>query len=185
MNVKQFASEMRAAIADIRSKGAKNISCDNLISYLNQVVDSTDAEHTQADLERYKAELQNLNESQLEMFRSVITAGQAAIKSSLLLNGGAAVALLAFMGHLTQQTPERVADFATCLLLFTFGALAIVIVSGFTYLSQWFYTSNSSNARQWGFVFNLCCIALGVVSYVLFAWGLLEVYCEFVHYVNE
>lgn len=185
MNVKQFASQMRTAIVDIRSKGAKNIPCDSLIAYLNQVVDSADAEHSQADLERYKAKLQNLNESQAEMFRSVIAAGQAAIRSSLLLNGGAAVALLAFMGHLAQHTPAKVVDFAICLLLFTLGALAIVMVSGGTYLSQWFYASNSSRTQQLGFVLNIVCIVLDILSYALFTGGLIEIYYEFRQYGNE
>ena len=185
MNVKQFAEELRTAIASVQSNGIKNIQCDNLISYLDKVIQSPNAEPSTGDIEHYRAQLQNLNESRLELFRSVITAGQAAIKSSLLLNGGAAIALLAFMGHLTQHTPVKVADFAVCLVLFTLGALVIVIVSGFSYLSQWLYASNYSYTQKWGFFFNIVCILLGILSCALFAWGLIEIYYEFRHYVSE
>ena len=185
MTVKQFASELRAAISDAQSNGTKSIRCDNLIAYLDKVIQSPDAEPLNVDIERYRAQLQNWNESSLELFRSVITAGQAAIRSSLLLNGGAAVALLAFLGHLAQHNSDKVADFAKCLVLFSFGALAIVVVSGFTYLSQWLYASNSSSVQKSGFFFNIVCILLGMLSYGFFVWGLIEVHYEFRHYVSE
>jgi len=82
------------------------------------------------------------------MFRSAITAGQSAIKSSFLLNGGAAVALLAFIGHLATIDKSYVATFASSLLPFAYGALAISITSGFTYLSQWLYASEHKYAKN-------------------------------------
>ena len=194
MNVKQFSSELRAAIADVQSKGIRSIRCDNLIAYLDRVIQSPNEEPSNVDIERYRAQLQNLNESRMELFRSVITAGQAAIRSSLLLNGGAAVALLAFMGHLAQHNSGKAADFATCLVLFSLGALSIVMVAGFTYLSQFLYASNFSSFHKWGVVFHVqkwgvafhtVCILLGILSYAFFVWGLIEVQYEFRHYVSE
>ena len=184
MNTKQFATEMRTAIADIQSKGINSIPCNNLIAYLDNVISSPGVEPSQVEVANYKARLQNLNESRLEMFRSVITAGQGAIRSSLLLNGGAAVALLAFMGHLAQHDSEKVTSFAICLVAFAFGSLAIVMTSGLTYLSQWFYASDSSSAQKCGRCLNVSSIILGVISYGLFAWGIFEVYCEFQHYAG-
>ena len=145
MNAKQFATQMKTMIEDIKSKGTAAIYCDNIIAYLNEVQNSPEPEPTPVDFERYKADLQNWieankyqHEGNLEMFRSVITSGQGAIKSSLLLNGGAAVALLAFIAHLAELQRDKVSEFASCLLLFAFGVLAIVVTSGCTYLSQWF-----------------------------------------------
>ena len=109
MSVKQFAAQMKATIEDIKSKGTAAIYCDNIIAYLNEVQNSPEPEPTLLEIERYKADLQNWieankhqHEGNLEMFRSVITAGQGAIKSSFLLNGGAAVAVLAFIAHISQ-----------------------------------------------------------------------------------
>lgn len=180
---------MRKLIEDIKSKGTAAIYCDNLIDYLKEVENSPEAELTPLEIEKYKADLQNwvttnkcAHESQLEMFRSVILAGQGAIKSSFLLNGGAAAALLAFTGHLAQFNPNKVAEFGSCLLPFTYGVLAVAITSGATYLSQWLYASDKKPAQRAGFVFNIVCITLGLASYALFIWGLFATYQAFKAY---
>lgn len=189
MNAKQFAAQMKTMIQDIKSKGTAAIYCDNIIAYLDEVQSSPESEPTQVDIERYRADLQNWieankhqHEGNLEMFRSVITSGQNAIKSSLLLNGGAAVALLAFIAHLAEVRADKVPEFAACLLPFAFGVLAIVVTSGCTYLSQWFYSGQLSWAKRAGFVLNILCILLGISSYVLFTYGLLTSYGVFVAY---
>jgi hypothetical protein len=113
MIAKQFAGQMNAVIKDLKAKGSAAISCDNLIAYLSEVEQSPETELTPLEVEKYKADLQNWvetnkarNESQLEMFRSVITAGQNAIKATFLLNGAAAIAMLAFVSHLAQFKPD-------------------------------------------------------------------------------
>src|SRR6185437_9417296 len=152
MSAKRFAAEMKAAIAGIKANGAATIPCDNLIAYLDQVLNSSEQDPPQVEMEQFKANLQNWIEAnkqvhagQMEMFRSVITSGQGAIKSSFLLNGGAAVAILAFIGHLAQFDAAKVPVFASCLVLFAYGVFAVAVTSGSTYLSQWFYAST----HQW------------------------------------
>lgn len=179
MTTKQFAAQMKSMIEDIKSKGTAAIYCDNLIAYLSEVQNSPEIEPTPLEIEQYKADLQNwiesnklVHESNLEMFRSVISSGQNAIKSSFLLNGGASVALLAFISHLAQFEPSKVAAFGHCLLPFTLGVLAISVTSGFTYLSQWLYDSTNASVRKAGFVINILCIILGLSSYAFFTWGL-------------
>ena len=186
MSTKSFAVQLRELIEDLKSKGTAAIYCDNLIAYLKEVEMSPGMELTPIEMERFKADLQgwiearkSQHESQLEMFRSVISAGQSAIKSSFLLNGGGAVALLAFISHLAQFKPMAVPTFGECMLPFTLGVLAIAMASGFTYLSQWLYASPSSKAKRTGFVLNVICIALGFISYGFFAWGLLTTFSAF------
>lgn len=187
MSAKQFAAEMKAAIADIKAKGATAVPCDNLIAYLDQVQRSPESDPPQVEMDRFKANLQNwielnkqVHEGQLEMFRSVITSGQGAIKSSLLLNGGAAVAMLAFIGHLAQFTVAKVPVFAACLVPFAYGVLSIAVTSGATYLSQWFYASAWPRHQRVGFCLNILCIVFGLASYALFIWGLFRTYRAFV-----
>jgi hypothetical protein len=189
MSVKQFAAQLKELIEDIKSKGTAAIYCEDLIAYLNKVQNSPEIEPTAVEIERFKAYFQNWvetnkrqHEQQLEMFRSVISSGQGAIKTSFLLNGGAAVALLAFISHLAQFDPVKVATFATCLLPFSLGVMAVAVTSGFTYLSQWFYSSLNPSARTAGFVLNILCILLGLSSYALFAWGLFSTYGQFLSY---
>jgi hypothetical protein len=189
LSTRKFASQMRVMIEDIKSKGTAAIYCDNLIAYLREVESSPEPELSELEVEKYKADLQNWIESnkyshegRLEHFRSVITAGQGAIKSSFLLNGGGAVALLAFTGHLAQFKPAKVAEFGACLLPFAFGVLAIAMTSGFTYLSQWLFGSPRPWAFKAGFAANILCILLGLASYGFFAWGLFATYRAFIAY---
>lgn len=189
MSVKKFAAEMKATIEDIKSKGTAAIYCDNIIAYLDEVLKSPEPTITPFQMEHYKAQLQkwidehkHQHEGDLEMFRSVITAGQGAIKSSFLLNGSAAVALLAFIAHLAQFDAGKVSTFAECLILFTIGALAVAVTSGFTYLSQWLYAGDYRWSEKAGFVLNIFCILLGISSYGMFTWGLFATYHAFVAY---
>jgi len=189
MSVKKFAAEMKATIEEIRANGTAAIYCDNIISYLDQVMNSPEPSPTPVDIERYKGQLQSWidnnkhhHESELAMFNSVIAAGQSAIKSAFLLNGGAAFALLAFIAHLVQVDEAKVSDFSYCLLLFSLGTLTVVITSGLTYLSQWFYAEQYDWSEKVGFYLNIICIVLGFSSYVFFSWGLFATYCVFTAY---
>jgi hypothetical protein len=90
-----------------------------LIAYLDDISKSPAQSLTKAELEEYKANLQlpieqnkNYHASQLEMFRSVITSGQNAIRTSFLMNGGASITILAFISHLAQFKPANVILFA-------------------------------------------------------------------------
>jgi len=191
MSAKEFASQLKATIQDIKGKGTAAIYCDNLIAYLDEVANSPSVVVSPAELEQYKAQLQleverNKNEhaSGLEMFRSVITAGQNAIRSSFLLNGGAAVALLAFISKLTENQKDKVALFADSLSPFVLGVLAITVTSGFTYLSQWFYAADDGGWKvKTGLWLNVAAIVIGLSSYGFFIWGMCKAYAGFQTFV--
>lgn len=190
MSTQEFANQLKETIQGVKDNGTAAIYCDNLIAYLDEVSKSPSQTPTEVELEKYKADLQlhieqnkNYHASQLEMFKSVITSGQNAMRSSFLMNGGAAVALLAFIGHLAAIKPASVPLFASVLMPFVFGVLAMTMTSGFTYLSQWLYDSASEKAQEWGFNINILCIALGISSYGLFMWGMYRAYFAFTQFV--
>lgn len=191
MDFKKFVGQFKETVVGIQAKGTDSIPCDTLITYLEEIEKAPDAEPTALQLERNRADLQrwidshnHSHERDLEMFRSVISSGQSAIKTTFLLNGGASLAMLAFIGHLAQFNPSKVPEFAACLVPFAYGVLAVALTSGFTYLSQWLYASHLEPARKVGFAFNVLCILIGVSSYGLFAWGMFRAYCSFVTYVQ-
>jgi hypothetical protein len=190
MSAKEFASQLKQTIQDIKAKGAAAVDCDNLIAYLDEVVASPSVVVTPAELEHYKAQLQieieqsrGQHASDLEMFRSVITAGQNAIRSSFLLNGGAAVAVLAFISKLTESQTDKVSLFSESLLPFVAGVFAISFSSGLTYLSQWFYATDDGWKIRTGFWLNIAAILVGLSSFGLFIWGMCRAYAGFQSFV--
>lgn len=108
-------------------------------------------------------------EVQKELFKSVIDAGQHALRVSLAINGGAAVAVLAFLGNLMTKSPATsLGQFPTAMLFFVSGVLAAAIATGCTYLTQHWY---HHDRKKHGDISNLICIGLVVSSYALFAIG--------------
>ena len=190
MSAQEFAEQFKEIIQDVKEKGTAAIYCDNLIAYLDDVAKNPSENPSEIELEKYKADLQlhieenkSSHASQLEMFRSVISSGQNAMRSSFLLNGGASVALLAFIGHLAAIKPENVVTFSKVLLPFVLGVLAMTMTSGFTYLSQWLYGNYDPNSQKWGFRLNIVCILLGISSYFFFMWGMCRAYLAFSNFV--
>jgi len=182
MTTKSFATELRDVVRSIKDEqGISEIKCDNLITYLEEVINSPGEEITPTLMEKYKAELQvwiKQNEAiqaqNIEMFRSVILAGQNALKAAFLMNGGATVALLAFLGKLSDQHQDKIPVFSSALVIFVTGVLAITIASGSTYLSQWFYAHPEPWKRKTGHLLNILTIVLNLGSYGLFVWGTLS-----------
>ena len=187
MSTKSFAAELKDLVCSIRDEqGVSEINCDNLIAYLEQVISSPGEEINPAQMEKYKAELQvwvKQNEAvqtqNIEMLRSVILAGQNALKTAFLMNGGATVAILAFLGKLSDRHQDKIAVFSSALVIFVAGVLVITIASGATYLSQWFYAHSELWKRKTGDILNILAIALGLASYGCFVWGTLRAYRAF------
>ena len=116
------------------------------------------------------------------MFRSVISAGQSALRSAFLMNGGGAVAVLAFIGNLANNDPQRIPSLAPSLTVFVTGVLLVTVASGGTYLSQWFYAHISKRSRYTGHTFNILAIVSAIASYCAFAWGIFDAYTVFANY---
>lgn len=99
----------------------------------------------------------------LASFRATIAAGAALIRSLFLLNGGAAVAVLAFFGQKARMG-EPFADYALVggsVLWFGAGLLATLALGLFTYFGQGFFTAHK---RLLGNVFKGLAVLFGLVS---------------------
>jgi CHASE3 domain sensor protein len=131
-----------------------------------------------AQFESILAQYNALREASRESFRSVIQAGQAALKSAILINGGGAFALLAFLGHIWSTRPpgSMVALLPYSLLMFAFGVLFSAIASGTTYLSQSYYgrsTNELDKSQKQRYItvgnyINKLTIFIVIISYLLF-----------------
>jgi hypothetical protein len=114
----------------------------------------------------------------LELFKSVIQSGESARKSFFLLNGGAAVAVLALIGHFSTSatTAAQVNKFAVPLLFFACGLLFAAMASGGTYLVQKAYADSRKRRAE---VFNTIGIWLCIGSLVAFCVACYFAYVAF------
>lgn len=193
MKATELISELRAALVGVKAQGQLTIPIEGLENYLadaekianaNQEkqaeITQLDEAHAkfQHDFEVWKINAPLKNAADQEMFKSVIEAGQTALKSAILINGGAAVALLAFLGNLlTKEAPKGIAVpipvMGHAMLIFIMGVGLAGLASGFRYLCQWLY---SSDWNRTGDAFNYSAIVLGLASFAAFFWGGIEAY---------
>jgi hypothetical protein len=191
MRVNEVIGIYTSAIADAAAQGADSVPVSEL-QRVNAEIAKIAAESPEdvavgeAALEGYKAQLaaniehhRNLNEINLEMLRGTIATGQSAIKSSLLINGGAAVAVLAFLGNAwSKGLPRNVLTGASYgLSLFVWGVLAAATAAGFTYVSQaGFGDEFGKHSQRIGICGRTLAMLLVAASYVLFACAAWQAY---------
>jgi hypothetical protein len=185
MEASKFSKELQQIFEQLKKDGIDEIKTENLIRFFSDQAKGLDSANA-IDIERYKAELQrwleehkNYHAHSVEMFRSVITAGQSALHTSFLMNGGSSVAMLTFISRLATNTPNKVQLFASSLTIFVIGVLVAALATGTTYLSQWFYAKNKACAKKTGLILNIAAILLGIGSYVVFAYGIREAFNVF------
>ena len=181
---------MREAVRIVRDeKGMKVIPCNSLIAYLDEVIKSPTDELDEFQKEKYKAEWQHWVEQnkavetyRLEMLRSVLNAGQGALKSAFLMSSGAVIALLAFIGKLSENHLNQIPLFAKSMSCFVAGVFFVGLAYGGTYLAQNFYAVEKSWANKIAPWLNLLIIGLVLVNYGLFVWGAMIAYDAFLKF---
>lgn len=183
MKATEVLTEIRQALSQTKEQGHSTVSIDAMENYL--MLFDKDVENDtyykslnhEAELAKFKAENDrniahenNETSRSLEMFKSVITAGQSALKSSMVVNGGAAAALLAFTGKIWEtNTSEVVANSLTSsIFIFCLGVLCAALATGTTYLSQLAF---SSGWLRLGHSINCFNIVVVLSSYGLFCFG--------------
>jgi hypothetical protein len=123
-----------------------------------------------SDLTYYNAQVAFEVANYTESFKAVIQAGQTALKSAILINGGAAVALLAFIGSLWSSSPsiKVVESLSSSMQFFVFGVLSSAIATGIVYLAQY----ANMLKKSWTFrILNFISIILVIFSYICFVTG--------------
>jgi len=132
------------------------------------------------ELENHKAELARKLMRETENFKSVILAGQNALKSAMLINGGAVVALLTTW---KAESPTLLKLLAAPLLWFVAGVLLDALATGATYVSQLCYALDADSGEKLfkrGQIFHCLAILLVGASYMTFLYGTCLVYSALV-----
>jgi hypothetical protein len=127
---------------------------------------------------------------------ATITSGQVALRTSVLINGGAAVAVLAFIGALVGNDRvglAQVGKMAGSLMWFAAGVAAAGAALGLSYCTNFCDVKVSESRirkwehpylddgrstpkwRRWAIAFHSAAIAVGVSSLVLFIIGMVAV----------
>jgi hypothetical protein len=188
MDAVELINDLRVSLDEVKSQGNATIPVAGLETYLaemERIASVSQAELIEAnqreqarhkfehDFEVWKVSAPLQNANSVEMFKSVIEAGQTALKSATLINGAAAIALLAFLGNLlTKTVPGGVAfpipAINYAMFVFVCGVGFAGIATGIRYLAQFAY---SSNWYRLGHTLNLISNVLAAASFCAFFWG--------------
>jgi hypothetical protein len=110
METHKAINEIKKALSAVQKEGQEFVHIPTLNNFLDTLEkdasfskDVAKFQH-EANLEWYKAQVI----FDLEMFKSVLMAGQTALRTSFLINGGASVALLAFIGNIWDKTQTAI-----------------------------------------------------------------------------
>src|SRR5258705_11868455 len=107
--------------------------------------------------------------NQDELLRASMDSANECFKACLLLNGGAALALLTFAGHLaTQQNYSSINDFTPAFLWFVFGVALVPIGHGLSYGANLCFALRPAPS---GSIFRCAAIAAAVGSVLFFIIG--------------
>lgn len=109
----------------------------------------------------------NVNAMSMEMFKSVILSGQSAIKFSMVINGGGAISLLAFIGKIWDNNlaKDLLENLSTAIFIFSIGILLSAIASGITYITQSLFSYEKIKMAWFS---NILAILLVISSYITF-----------------
>lgn len=181
-----------------KDTGQEIIYLSALNKYLNSMVDVAETsektnklqweslkENLRREHERNLAHYDAQQKHTIELFRSVILYGATALKSSMLINGGAAAGLLAFIGKIWKEeiTQEAVNSLTVSIVLFSFGVLVAAIGTAFSYITQYLYTYKV----KWEKIsigFHVSTILLVIASYILFGIATYKAYLTFVIHLS-
>jgi|GEM_PF-1794253 len=134
-------------------------------------------EHYKASLTDIFAQNQRNHETALELFKSVIASSQGAIRAALIINGGAAVAMLGFTGQLWKlQGAVGHQSVAIALAWFAGGVCSAGITAFFAYFSQLFYSNKVPWSQRAGVVSHLAALLTGASSFICFGMGAYNAY---------
>ena len=108
-----------------------------------------------------------------QSFEATIKYGEAAIRGIFLLNGGACIALMAFISNVLNNKFASKEDcvnlsFSNALLFFSLGCLTAVLSFAFSYLSQGYDNKNKDTYFK---LWRTVAIIIYSVSVILFLIG--------------
>jgi len=181
VEVKDAMGNIRLALKQLEDQGQNLVSTEALRTYLDTLEKDAgvSAESRKLLHESRLAEYKAGRDLGIAMFNAVIGFAQAALKTSLLVNGAAAIALLTFIGNIWTkvQAPAVAQSLSAALVLFCLGALAAALSTATTYLTQYCYQRPRQKTAM---TFHMATLVLITVSYAFFGFGIFKTYGAFI-----
>ena len=177
MKNKDLIAVLRAEANAAISRGEKELSLAAYEKYLAGMEELSDDQGNLDSLmfEKYRAKVQvdlaayqHQSAEAVELLRSVVSGANEILRSLMLLNGGAAVALLAFAGHLVSSGSGAAASpLGPPLLKFVFGLVVTGLSFGSVYLVNLTFYRGHRALGNWlrGLTALLMLLALGFFGY--------------------
>ena len=132
MTSSELLELIKKDVSDVKQQGSETIPVDNLLHYLSEIDVTEQPEANALTLEGIKhqnstqLEIMKIENSfQIESFKAAISIGANACRTFLIMNGGAAIALLAFLGNIWNKnsSAEAASAIASALYLFCGGVV--------------------------------------------------------------
>jgi hypothetical protein len=127
-----------------------------------------------AKLERYKYQF----EWHLENTRALVQLSQGALRAATLVNAGAAVAILAYLGAKAGQG-INISVFANALVWYALGVVLATLATGTAYWSQLLYGNSDQKTQERGKHPHVATVVLYVLAILSFAVGCWSTYTSF------
>lgn len=189
MNSSELLNQIKNDVNEAKSNGSEVIPVDNLLNYLSGFDVTVSDQQNEINLEGYKhynsTQLEILkieNNFQVESFKAAINIGANACRTFLIMNGGAAIALLAFLGNIWNKSSstEAASAVAAALFLFCGGVVLAGLCSGLAYIAQCLFSSSVLGTKKvylWlGHIINTFACFAGAGSIAIFAYGSYSAY---------
>lgn len=180
MEPAQVIDNLKNALADVKAKGQETVAIAALVTYLDTLRSnaSQSIELQKLEAQHTLAQLDVQTKHRIEMFKAVIESGREALNALVLVNGGAVIALLGFMGATLSKGLPQALGLSLTVPLLQFGLGVLMGAVGFAarYFSQACY---SAQKEKWGDAFKIVAILVALAGYGLFGCGIYGAYRAF------
>lgn len=194
MEAQKVIAEIKKSLAQVEQSGQDIITVEALKQYLDALADALgqtvrksdeiDVKLVEYAHERNLAYYNAVQPNKREMLRAVFAYSQTALKSTLLINGGAAAAVLAFIGNVwdSKLSAATASGLTNSILLFALGVLSAAVGTGFTYCTQYCYTEEW---KKGAIAFHILTLLAVLAAFCLFGFGVYEAYSGFSEHLSS
>ncbi|MEO1501935.1 MAG: hypothetical protein AAFS08_15315, partial [Pseudomonadota bacterium] len=167
MNLRSRIELLRDDVRTLVDKEGTQIDPLRLGAELDRTLAQSDAE-TEHRLRKYNWRFELWKETKLELTKAVITFAQGVIRTLVLINGAAAIAIMTLIGGANEGLAAKADKMSEALLLFALGVASAALVGGLSYCTQFLYESSVGKISKLGVFLHIIAVVGAVVSLAFF-----------------